>query len=163
MPQRVGSRFHLDPVDWFRDAAPADHLREVAQAVWNEQRLRMRYESWTEVAERVIEPLGLVLKAGAWYVVARRRGRVAAHLRLSNIDDAAVARRALQAPARVRPRGVSGPTSTQRFEEGVYRDFATLRASAAGLKRLQRLQSGGGAGGASARRARTDARRLARR
>ena len=27
--------------------------------------------------------------------------------------------------------------ATQRFEEGVYRDFATLRASAAGLKRLQ--------------------------
>ena len=26
--------------------------------------------------------------------------------------------------------------ATQRFEEGVYRDFATLRASAAGMKRL---------------------------
>ena len=50
--------------------------RDVAHAVWNEQRLRMRYESWTEVAEREIEPLGLVLKAGAWYVVGRR-GRVA--------------------------------------------------------------------------------------
>jgi hypothetical protein len=38
-----------------------DHWRDVAHAVWNEQRRRMRYESWTEVAEREIEPLGLVV------------------------------------------------------------------------------------------------------
>ena len=65
------SRFHLDPVDWFRDAAPVDHLRAVAHAVWNEQRLRMRYESWTEVAEREIEPLGLVQApdADGWVTV----------------------------------------------------------------------------------------------
>jgi predicted DNA-binding transcriptional regulator YafY len=133
--ERVGSRFHLDPVDWFRDAAPADHLREVAQAVWNEQRLRMRYESWTEVAEREIDPLGLVLKAGAWYVVGRR-GRVARTYRLSNMHEVQLLRQRFK-----RPREFDLATywaeATQRFEEGVYRDFATLRASAAGLKRLQ--------------------------
>jgi predicted DNA-binding transcriptional regulator YafY len=133
--QRVGSCFHLDPVDWFRDAAPVDHLREVAHAVWNEQRLRMRYESWTEVAEREIEPLGLVLKAGAWYVVGRR-GRVARTYRLDNMHEVQ-----LLAQRFKRPRAFDLATywaeATQRFEAGVYRDFATLRASAAGLKRLQ--------------------------
>jgi predicted DNA-binding transcriptional regulator YafY len=132
---RVGSCFHLDPVDWFRDAAPADHLRDVAQAVWNEQRLRMRYESWTEVVEREVEPLGLVLKAGAWYVVARR-GRVARTYRLSNMHDVQVLRQHFKRP-REFDLAAYWAEATQRFEEGVYRDFATLRASPAGLKRLQ--------------------------
>ena len=131
---RVGSRFHLDPVDWFRDAAPADHLRDVAQAVWNEQRLRMRYESWTEVVEREIEPLGLVLKAGAWYVVGRR-GRVARTYRLSNMHQVQVLKQHFRRP-RDFDLAAHWADATQRFEEGVYRDFATLRASAAGLKRL---------------------------
>jgi predicted DNA-binding transcriptional regulator YafY len=133
--QRVGSRFHLDPVDWFRDSAPADHLREVAHAVWNEQRLRMRYESWTEVVEREIEPLGLVLKAGAWYVVGRR-GRVARTYRLSNMHDVRLLEQRFKRP-RAFDLAAYWEDATKAFEEGVYRDFATLRASAAGLKRLQ--------------------------
>lgn len=132
---RVGTRFHLDPVDWFRDAAPADHLREVAQAVWHEQRLRMRYESWTEVAEREIEPLGLVLKAGAWYVVARR-GRVARTYRLTSMHEVQVLKQHFKRP-REFDLAAYWVEATQRFEAGVYRDFATLRASAAGLKRLR--------------------------
>jgi predicted DNA-binding transcriptional regulator YafY len=128
--ERVGSRFHLDPVDWFRDAAPADHLREVAQAVWNEQRLRMRYESWTEVAEREIDPLGLVLKAGAWYVVGRR-GRVARTYRLSNMHEVQLLRRHPAFRRRRVPR---------------LRDAARLGRR---LEALARLQPGGGAGGAA--------------
>ena len=131
----MGSRFHLDPVDWFRDDAPGDHLREVAQAVWSEQRLRMRYESWTEVVEREIEPLGLVLKAGAWYVVGRR-GRIARTYRLSNMHEVQLLGQHFKRP-REFDLAAYWAEATQRFEEGVYRDFATLRASAAGLKRLK--------------------------
>jgi predicted DNA-binding transcriptional regulator YafY len=133
--ERVGSRFHLDPVDWFRDAAPTDHLRDVAHAVWNEQRLRMRYESWTEVVEREIEPLGLVLKAGAWYVVGRR-GHVARTYKLSNMHEVQLLKQHFKRP-REFDLSAYWADATQRFEEGVYRDFATLRASPAGLKRLQ--------------------------
>lgn len=133
--ERAASCFHLDPVDWFRDAAPADHLREVAQAVWNEQRLRMRYESWTEVAEREIEPLGLVLKAGAWYLVARRN-RVARTYKLAHMHAVQVLRQRFK-----RPRGFDlaayWTEATRAFEDGVYRDFATLRASPAAFRRLQ--------------------------
>ncbi|HEX2012579.1 MAG TPA: WYL domain-containing protein, partial [Roseateles sp.] len=69
--RRVGARFHLDPVDWYRESPAALHLAAVAQAVWRERRLWLRYESWKGVVERQLEPLGLVLKAGAWYLVAR--------------------------------------------------------------------------------------------
>jgi predicted DNA-binding transcriptional regulator YafY len=68
--RRVSSRFHLDPLDWYRGSPPADHLAAMAQAVWSERRVQLRYESWKGVVERRLEPLGLVLKAGVWYVAA---------------------------------------------------------------------------------------------
>jgi predicted DNA-binding transcriptional regulator YafY len=43
----------------------------VADAVWQQQRVRVRYERANHaMVERVLEPLGLVLKAGVWYAVA---------------------------------------------------------------------------------------------
>lgn len=68
---RVGQRLHIDPVDWYRTQDAPRFLREVADAVWRARRIDARYESWRGKASRVLEPLGLVLKAGAWYLVAR--------------------------------------------------------------------------------------------
>ncbi len=68
---RVGQRLHIDPVDWYRTRDAPRFLREVADAVWRARRIQVRYESWKGEAWRVLEPLGLVLKAGAWYLVAR--------------------------------------------------------------------------------------------
>jgi len=68
---RVGQRLHIDPVDWYRAQDAPKFLREVADAVWRARRIEVRYESWRGKAWRVLEPLGLVLKAGAWYLVAR--------------------------------------------------------------------------------------------
>ena len=68
---RVGQRLHIDPVDWYRTQDAPRFLREVADAVWRARRIEVRYESWRGAAWRLLEPLGLVLKAGAWYLVAR--------------------------------------------------------------------------------------------
>jgi predicted DNA-binding transcriptional regulator YafY len=152
--RHVGSRFHLDPVGWYQNAAPADHLPAVAQAVWSERRLEVRYESWKGVVHRVIEPLGLVLKAGQWYVVAGP-GKEPRTYRLSSV-------RALRAREE---RFVRPPTfdlakhwvaSVERFEAGLYRGTALVRASPAGLQRLRAL--GARAAGAVERaRSRPDA------
>lgn len=72
--ERVSSRFHLDPVTWYARTAAPDILRPLAAAVWSERRIAIRYESWKGVVERTLEPLGLVLKAGTWYLVAGMRG-----------------------------------------------------------------------------------------
>jgi predicted DNA-binding transcriptional regulator YafY len=133
--ERVGARFHLDPVDWFRGAAPADHLRVVAEAVWSERRLRMRYESWTSVSDRVVDPLGLVLKGGAWYLVARHR-REPRTYRVAAIENAQVLDERFARPAKF-DLASFWDESTRRFEQGVYRDFATLRVSPRGLERLR--------------------------
>ena len=68
---RVGRRLHIDPVDWYRAQDAPRFLREVADAVWRARRIEVSYESWRGETRRVLEPLGLVLKAGAWYLMAR--------------------------------------------------------------------------------------------
>jgi predicted DNA-binding transcriptional regulator YafY len=69
---RAGERFHLDTVGWYHQADRAPHLAEVANAVWSGRRLRVTYRRWGgTVAPRELDPYGLVLKAGSWYLVAR--------------------------------------------------------------------------------------------
>ncbi|MDC2957754.1 YafY family protein [Streptomyces gilvifuscus] len=69
---RVGGRFHLDAPGWYADAEETPHLTAVADAVWHSRVLHVRYRRWAEPTdvERRLEPYGLVLKAGRWYVVA---------------------------------------------------------------------------------------------
>jgi predicted DNA-binding transcriptional regulator YafY len=133
--QRVGARFHLDPVDWFRAPAVADHLRDVAQAVWSERRLHMRYRSWTSLSDRTIDPLGLVQKAGSWYLVARSERELRV-FRVANILQARVLDEGFARPKRF-DLARYWAESTQRFEDGVYQAQVTLRASPLGLQILR--------------------------
>jgi len=73
---RLSERFYLDAPAWYRTSADTRFLPTVATAVWERQVLRVRYRRWQEPTEvgRTIEPHGLVLKAGIWYVVARCDG-----------------------------------------------------------------------------------------
>jgi predicted DNA-binding transcriptional regulator YafY len=89
---RMRQRFHLDAPGWYHDGDSSDHLAAVAGAVWQQQALAVRYENWNGVADHRLEPYGLVLKAGKWYLVARsgrgvRTFRVRAILELSVLAD----------------------------------------------------------------------------
>lgn len=71
--RRARERFHLDVPGWFHGGEPTPHLATVAHAVWEQRRVRVRYRRWktpTPVT-RTLDPLGLVLKAGHWYLIAR--------------------------------------------------------------------------------------------
>ncbi|MFF7247302.1 helix-turn-helix transcriptional regulator [Embleya sp. NPDC008237] len=72
---RIAECFHLDAPAWYGADDHTPHLTEVADAVWNRRRLRIRYLRWAEPHEntRVVDPYGVVLKAGAWYLVAGHR------------------------------------------------------------------------------------------
>ncbi|MGW1957193.1 helix-turn-helix transcriptional regulator [Streptomyces sp. NPDC001920] len=69
---RISGRFHLDAPGWYADADETPYLPAVADAVWHSRVLHVRYRRWHEPTdvERRLEPYGLVLKAGRWYVVA---------------------------------------------------------------------------------------------
>ncbi len=133
--RRVSSRFHIDPLDWYLGPAKADHLPAVAQAVWAERRLDMRYESWNSTRRRRLDPLGLVLKAGAWYVVGTS-GKAPRTFRLSNVLDLAVSEERFVRPAAF-DLAAYWAASTQRFEAGLTRDHALLRITAVGMKQLR--------------------------
>jgi predicted DNA-binding transcriptional regulator YafY len=149
---RIGERFHLDPVDWYRRPAPPPHLPAIARAVWGERRLVVRYESWSATVQRKVDPLGLVLKAGAWYLVARagrdiRTYKIAKVLALETLDET------FAYPVRF-DLAKHWRRELRRFEAGLRKARATLRVAPAALSRLDQL----GADVADAvRRARPDA------
>ncbi|MER7669352.1 WYL domain-containing protein [Kitasatospora sp. NPDC096128] len=69
---RIQERFLLDAPGWYGDPDETPHLAGVAAAVWARRAVVLRYRRWRapEEVERRVEPYGLVLKAGRWYLVA---------------------------------------------------------------------------------------------
>lgn len=133
--RKVQGRFYLDPVDWYRESEPVPYLLTVAEAVWGERQLGLRYESWRRQVERVVDPLGLVLKAGVWYLVAASKGEPRTY-RVSNILMA----RALKEGCK-RPKAFDlikyWQASVRRFEKELYVGEAEVLATDAGLRRLR--------------------------
>jgi len=65
-------RIYLDPRRWKQAAQPREHLATLRVAIWENRRVELYYKDQNRAqTERVIEPLGLVAKAGIWYLVAR--------------------------------------------------------------------------------------------
>lgn len=134
---RMGARFHLDPVEWYRDDEPLQQLPAIARAVLDQTVLAMSYDSWRGVRDRVVEPLGLVLKAGAWYLVARSDG-VARIYKVANILRHEVRDTHFERPTDF-DLATWWSAETARFEAGLRTGTAQLRATATGLKRLSQL------------------------
>jgi len=137
--QRVSSRLHVDPIDWFRAGTRSEYLAEVADAVWKARRIAMRYESWSGVRDREVEPLGLVLKAGVWYMVARPGKKDEPRVfRLSNIQALTPLKQTFVPPGDF-DLAAYWSVTTRRFEASVYRDQAMLHVTARGLKLMQQF------------------------
>ncbi len=68
---RLVERFHLDATGWFRTGEETPFLPVLAEAVWESHCVDVVYQHGEHIRERRIQPLGLVLKAGVWYVVAK--------------------------------------------------------------------------------------------
>jgi predicted DNA-binding transcriptional regulator YafY len=136
---RVATRFHLDPVGWFRSADDAKLLPAIANAVWNEKCLDVRYRRAEGAVERRLKPLGLVLKAGIWYLVAQVGDQPRTY-RISNFIDLAVTEESFE---RRKDFDLTRfwVTSSRAFETSVYHSSATLRVTARGLARLDSLGS----------------------
>ncbi|NBE53398.1 helix-turn-helix transcriptional regulator [Streptomyces boluensis] len=67
----ASQRFHLDAPGWFREPETPELLPDVAEAVWDDRRITARYRRQDTEVERELEPYGLILKAGVWYLCAR--------------------------------------------------------------------------------------------
>lgn len=139
--ERLAGRFHLDPVGWYQNPDEAERLPAIAQAVWNSRRIAVRYESWKGEVARTLEPLGLILKGGLWYLAARPaegRGREPRTYRVSNILELTLVEDTFERPAAFDLAAWWAETS-RRFEAEIFTGTATLRLTAEGLRRLARL------------------------
>ncbi len=70
--EKSRSRIHLDGRRWNQPEPPREILATLRRAVWEERRVRIHYEDRNRSrSTRTVDPLGLVSKAGVWYLVAR--------------------------------------------------------------------------------------------
>ena len=138
LARRIADRFHLDAADWYREPQAPRHLRTVASAVWEGRRLDMLYESWSKTARRTVDPLGLVLKAGEWYLVARS-GKRTLIFRVAAIHDAEILDQRFHRPDCELPR--VWKDLTDAFRQGLRRGSATIRIAPEALSLVDRLGS----------------------
>lgn len=132
---RIRQRFHLDAPGWYREADPVPQLLAAAEALWQDRVVEIRYRRWSPtpgVVTRRLRPLGLVLKAGVWYLVAEpgpRTYRVANIQRLRALDEHFT-----------RPDGfdLAGfwRAHVERYEENETGETAVVRLSPSGIAAL---------------------------
>lgn len=132
---RVRERFHLDAPGWFRGDEPTPHLAAVAEAVWSSRRLSVRYLRWRAPREvnRTLSPLGLVLKAGRWYLVAGSDPTKITAYRVSSILEATVLDEPVERPAGFELTAFWREW-TERFEGSIYTASATVRMTESALE-----------------------------
>jgi predicted DNA-binding transcriptional regulator YafY len=132
---RVRQRFLLDAPGWFHHGEELPHLATVADAVWTERRIDRRYRRGQAVAARRVDPLGLVLKGGTWYLVARHRGTPLTY-RVSRIADAVALDERFD-----RPDGFDLPSywaeSSAAFDRSILRERVRLRLSPSAARELR--------------------------
>ena len=133
----AAQRFHLDAPAWFREPKTPDLLPVVADAVWDDRKVVARYRRGDDEVERPLEPYGLVLKAGVWYLCARVADRDA--FRVYRIDRFTAVER--QGEERfVRDEGFDLPAfwdeRAEQFARSILRAEVVVRLSADGARRL---------------------------
>ncbi|MFI7071843.1 helix-turn-helix transcriptional regulator [Micromonospora sediminicola] len=131
---RIRQRFHLDAPGWFRHPEPVPHLETLAGAVWEDRLVRLRYRRWRAPREvsRTVAPLGVVLKAGRWYLVARCGEQVRTY-RVGAVLDAVVTEERHDRPDDF-DLAAYWREWTARYERDVYRGEARIRLTVAALE-----------------------------
>ncbi|MFF9350871.1 helix-turn-helix transcriptional regulator [Streptomyces sp. NPDC014734] len=148
---RLADVILVDSAAWFADPAAGVDIADLASALRHGRRMRVEYRRSAEgrATTRVVDPYGLVMKAGRWYLVAddRSNGRLFALERLPAFES-------LETPAALRPgqtlRTVWAALKERTESPGQVSVTARLRASRLDLARRilgNRIQKVSGAEG----------------
>jgi predicted DNA-binding transcriptional regulator YafY len=137
---RISSRFHLDAPGWYHEGEENPFLAAVADAVWGDKVLQVRYRRWRapEEVTRTLWPYGLVLKAGRWYLVAGSDPDRVATYRVSQILDLQSTGDSFQRPAGFDLAGY-WLSYLDDFDRRRHRAQAVVRLSPHGRERLAHL------------------------
>ncbi|MFF4193713.1 helix-turn-helix transcriptional regulator [Nonomuraea sp. NPDC001831] len=131
-PATAAQRFHLDAPGWYAaDTPPPPALAPLARAVWNDLPVTVVYKERT----RELEPYGLVLKAGAWYLVARLRERFLI-FRVDRMGDVRAREPRFERDADFDLAAFWAGQAAE-FSRSLLRDVITLRLTPAGRRMLR--------------------------
>ncbi|MEV5484328.1 MULTISPECIES: helix-turn-helix transcriptional regulator [Streptomyces] len=148
----AAQRFHLDAPAWYQEPEPPELLPAIADAVWDDRRITARYLRKDTEVQRELEPYGLVLKAGVWYLAARVDGEY----RVYRVDrfTAVTADEGAGAAAAVGATGAAAASDGRfrrdeafdlpafwaeraaQFARSILREEVVLRLSARGVRQL---------------------------
>jgi predicted DNA-binding transcriptional regulator YafY len=77
---RVRDRIYIDPEPWLDTGDHVPHLAALQAAVWEDRRTRVTRElRFGAELSRLLDPMALVAKGGAWFLVAHDHGRLVVH------------------------------------------------------------------------------------
>ncbi|GCB50058.1 YafY family protein [Streptomyces sp. NL15-2K] len=132
----AAQRFHLDAPNWFKEPKTPQLLPAVADAVWDDRRIVTRYRSREAEVERELEPYGLVLKAGVWYLCARVAGH--GSYRVYRIDRFTAVEAGEERFARDEEFDLPGfwDERAEQFARSILRAEVVVRLSADGVRAL---------------------------
>ena len=128
----VRGRFLLDAPGWFEELEQPAALPAIAQALWANTAVLVRYQSRKAASEQRLEPLGLVLKGGVWYLAARAGEQVRTY-RVGRIEDVVGLDEPFEPPAGFDLAGY-WRENAQGFEDGLYATSARVRLSPRGMR-----------------------------
>lgn len=124
---------HLDLPRWFRGDEPPPQLRDLATALRRQKQVKFWYERpGGDAAPRVAAPLGLVNKAGTWYLVAVTGGDRVKVFRAGNVTSVRILDQVATRPPDFDLRGF-WVRWTQEFQASRPRLPVRIRASAQAL------------------------------
>ncbi|WP_207783974.1 helix-turn-helix transcriptional regulator [Micromonospora globispora] len=135
---RTAERFHLDPVRWYGTPEPVPCLTQLADAVWRDRRVRLEYVRDGRAATREVDPLGLVLAAGDWYLVALRDQQRRTY-RVSRVRSVELLDEPVVRPAQFDLAETWAAARRELEDEEQTSVEVTLRVAARALPRLRRL------------------------
>lgn len=132
---RLVERFHLDAAAWYRADEPVPLLAPLSESVWESQRIQIGYDRGDKMVDRVLEPLGLVLKAGVWYLIAGADGQPRTY-RVSRVISVTSLGERFERPANF-DLAAFWTESSSAYERDTPRVSVVLRLSSERLPRLR--------------------------
>jgi predicted DNA-binding transcriptional regulator YafY len=148
----VSERVYLDAPGWFHTPAEVVHLGTLAAALWEDRRVAIAYGP--RRVRREVAPLGLVLKAGVWYLVGEVAQEVRTY-RAAKIVEAVPLDETFVRPEFDLPGWWA--ESAAEFAATMLRDRVRIRVSPRGLRALPHVTDPEAAAAAVSRAGEPDA------
>ncbi|MBP2110895.1 helix-turn-helix transcriptional regulator [Paenibacillus silagei] len=132
----LSQRIHIDGAGWHPSGETYPCLSALQGALWENHKVSITYLRGEDAAERLVAPLGLVVKRGVWYLVAGHDSELRTY-RVSRITEAKVTDESFEQPEDFHL-SEYWETSTAAFKSALPRYPSSLLVREQTMKELQK-------------------------